>query len=172
MIIWFLIRRFLTGVIVVPLAHQTIWIQLAPNIMLTLADACITFHLNPYENKIGGYMAMFNDAIVLFLSYFPFLFTNMLPDPETRYSAGWIFITIISLMVIVNLVIVIQGTVVVTVEEARRKTVEQHNYRLLKIRRIEMDIIVMSPLQKVRTYLGIDWLFAEQNEHRLNDQIA
>jgi hypothetical protein len=26
MIIWFLMRRLLTGVIVVPLAHQTIWI--------------------------------------------------------------------------------------------------------------------------------------------------
>ena len=117
-------------------------------------------------------MAKFNNSIVLVLSYFPFLFTNMVPDPETRYKAGWIFIVLIAFMVVVNLIVVVQGTVVETIEEARRKVVEQHNYRLLKIRRIEMDIIVMSPLQRLRTYLGIDWLFAEQNELRLNDLIA
>ena len=117
-------------------------------------------------------MAKFNNSIVLVLSYFPFLFTNMVPDPENRYKAGWIFIVLIAFMVVVNLIVVVQGTVVETIEEARRKVVEQHNYRLLKIRRIEMDIIVMSPLQRLRTYLGIDWLFAEQNELRLNDLIA
>ena len=117
-------------------------------------------------------MAKFNNSIVLVLSYFPFLFTNMVPDPETRYKAGWIFIVLIAFMVVVNLIVVVQGTVVETIEEARRKVVEQHNYRLLKIRRIEMDIIVMSPLQRLRTYLGIDWLFAEKNELRLNDLIA
>ena len=117
-------------------------------------------------------MAKFNNSIVLVLSYFPFLFTNMVPDPENRCKAGWIFIVLIAFMVVVNLIVVVQGTVVETIEEARRKVVEQHNYRLLKIRRIEMDIIVMSPLQRLRTYLGIDWLFAEQNELRLNDLIA
>ena len=106
-------------------------------------------------------MAKFNNSIVLVLSYFPFLFTNMVPDPENRYKAGWIFIVLIAFMVVVNLIVVVQGTVVETIEEARRKVVEQHNYRLLKIRRIEMDIIVMSPLQKFRKYIGVDWLFAE-----------
>ncbi len=172
MIFWFLLRRFLTGVIIVPLADQSPWIQLAPNVMLSLADACLTYHLNPYENSIGGYMAMFNETIVVFLSYFPFLFTNMVPEPETRYSVGWIFIGLVAFMVVVNLLVVIHGSVMESIELARRKAVEQHNYRLLKIRGIEMNIIVMSPMQKIRTYLGVDWLFAKPNEQRLNDLIA
>ena len=47
MILWFLLRRFLTGVIIVPLSEQTSWIQLAPNVVLSLADACFTYHFNP-----------------------------------------------------------------------------------------------------------------------------
>jgi hypothetical protein len=160
MICWFMMRRFLTAIIIVPLAAQGSWIQLAPNVFLSLADACITYHLNPYESAMSGYMAKFNNTIVLFLSYFPFLFTNMVPDPEARYQAGWMFISITALMVVINLIVVVQHTVVETIEEARRKAVEHHNHRMLQIRRIEMNIIVMSPLQKLRTYIGIDWLFA------------
>ncbi len=106
-------------------------------------------------------MAKFNNTVVLILSYFPFLFTNLVPDPEARYQAGWIFISITAFMVVANLIVVVQSTIVDTIEEARRKAVEQHNYRLLLIRRIEMDIMVMYPMQKFRTYIGVDWLFAE-----------
>ena len=69
-------------------------------------------------------MAKFNNTVVLILSYFPFLFTNMVPDPEARYQAGWIFICLTAFMVVVNLVVVVQHTVVETIEEARRKAVE------------------------------------------------
>jgi hypothetical protein len=161
MILWFMLRRFLTAVIIVPLAKQTLWIQLAPNVMLSLVDACVTYHLNPYESAMGGFMAKLNNTLVLVLSYFPFLFTNLVPDPEARYQAGWIFVGLTAFLVVSNLIVVIQYTIVDTLEEARRRAVEQHNYRLLLIRRVEMDIIVMSPLRKLRTYIGVDWLFAE-----------
>jgi len=133
-IVWFLIRRLLTGLIVVLLAYQSIWMQLVANVILTLIDTCFTCTLNVYVNKVSFYMAMFNDAIVLLLSYFPFLFTDFILDLETRYFAGWIYIAIVALMVIVNLVVVIRGSVLETAEEARRKAVELHNYRLLEKR--------------------------------------
>jgi len=135
-IVWFLIRRLLTGLIVVLLAHQTIWMQLAANLILTIVDTCLTYTLNVYKNKVSFYMAMFNDATVLFLSYFPFLFTDFIPDLETRYFAGWIYIAIAALMVVVNLVVVIRSSILEMVEEARRKAVEMYNYRLLNERKL------------------------------------
>ena len=117
-------------------------------------------------------MAKFNNSLVLILSYFPFLFTNLVPDPEARYQAGWIFVALTAFLVVTNLVVVVKSTIVDTIEEARRRAVEQHNYRLLMIRRIEMDIIVVSPLQKFRKYIGVDWLFAENSDKRLNELIA
>jgi hypothetical protein len=107
MTLWFLLRRSITAVIIVPIATQTCWIQLAPNVFLSLADACITYHLNPYEKAISGYMAKLNNTIVLILSYFPFMFTNLVPDPEARYQAGWIFISITAFMVVANLIVVV-----------------------------------------------------------------
>ena len=117
-------------------------------------------------------MAKFNNSLVLILSYFPFLFTNLVPDPEARYQAGWIFVGLTAFLVVTNLVVVVKSTIVDTIEEARRRAVEQHNYRLLMSRRIEMDIIVVSPLQKFRKYIGVDWLFAENSDKRLNELIA
>ena len=96
--------------------------------------------MNVYENKTGFIMAMFNDSIVLFLSYFPLLFTDFIPDLETRYFAGWIYIAIVALMVIGNLGVVLRGTVLEIIEQARRRVVELHNYRLLKIRKIQMNV--------------------------------
>ena len=52
-------------------------------------------------------MAKFNNTVVLILSYFPFLFTNMVPDPEARYQAGWIFVGLTTFMVLVNLIVVV-----------------------------------------------------------------
>ena len=98
---------------------------------------------------------------MLILSYFPFLFTNFVPNPEVRYDAGWIYISLVAFMLLVNLAAVCHVWIINFTENVRRIVVEQHNYRLLLIRRIEMDIIVMSPLQKFRKYIGVDWLFAE-----------
>jgi len=133
-IVWFLIRRLLTGLIMVLLVHVTIWVQLAANLSLTLLDTCFTYHMNVYKEEMSFYMAMFNDAIVLFLSYFPFLFTDFILDLETRYYAGWIYIAIVALMIVVNVIVVSRDTVLTMAEEARRKSGELHNYPLVKKR--------------------------------------
>jgi hypothetical protein len=77
MVGWFLFRRFLTSVNLVFLRDQTIWIQLAINMYLSLIDVCVKIELSPYESRIGGIMEKFNDLFVLTLSYFPYLFTDL-----------------------------------------------------------------------------------------------
>jgi hypothetical protein len=127
---------------------------------LTLTDVCFKIHLNPYRTAAVTRMERFNDTIVLILTYFNFVLTDLMPEVEDKYLIGWFYVSLVSILLVANISVMVHGTVVDTTEECRRRGVEQHNYRLLLIRRIEMDIIVMSPLQKFRTYIGVDWLFA------------
>jgi len=140
-IVWFLIRRLLAGIIMVLLAYKSICFQLFANLILTIVDTCVSYNLNVYENKVNFYMAMFNDTIVLFLSYFPFLFTDFILDLETRYYAGWIYVAIVGLMLVTNLVVVMRESILTMAEDIRRKSVELHNYRLVEKRKeIEIQI--------------------------------
>lgn len=67
--------------------------------------------MNVEDNKTAYYLARYNDAMVLLMSYFPLLFTDFILDLETRYSAGWMYIAVVALMVIVNLSVVVKGTI-------------------------------------------------------------
>ncbi len=85
MVGWFLFRRFLTAANLVYLRDQTIWIQLTINVYLSLIDVCVKIELSPYESRIGGIMEQMNDFFVLTLSYFTFLFTDLIQSQEDKY---------------------------------------------------------------------------------------
>ena len=65
-------------------------------------DIWIKLELNPYENTMVGYVEKFNDYAVLNLSIILYLFTDMVPNPDTKYLIGWIYIGTIGLVVVVN----------------------------------------------------------------------
>jgi hypothetical protein len=68
MMSWFLFRRLLTAINLVPMRQQAQYVQIVINIWLCLMDACIKLHWDPYESKINGRMQTMNDIVVLFLS--------------------------------------------------------------------------------------------------------
>ncbi len=89
MISWFLLRRFLTAVSVVYLGDQSpIW-QIATIMYLSLADMLMTFHLNAFESKTRSMVAKTNGMLVFLLSYFPFVYSGLVHDPEQKYNIGW-----------------------------------------------------------------------------------
>jgi len=112
---------------------------------------------------MGFYMAIYNDTIVMTLSYFPLLFTDFVPDVETRYSAGWVYITLVALMVIGNLAVVLRSSILDIAQEAKRTAVELHNYHVVKPRGLADGVAPLTPLQKIRKYLGLDWLYGEDD---------
>lgn len=89
MISWFMVRRFLTSVVIVYLAGLSPVFQIVAAICLSLADVIINYDLNAYENKINGLIAKINDFMVLILSYFPLLYAGLVHDPDVRYDIGW-----------------------------------------------------------------------------------
>ena len=52
-------------------------------------------------------MAKLNNTIVLILSYFPILFTDLVPGPEAKYIIGWFFVGLTALLVLANLIVVV-----------------------------------------------------------------
>ena len=89
MILWFLMRRFLTAVSIVFLGDQSpVW-QIASLMYLSLADVLVNYHLNALESTARSIMAKVNDIVVFLLSYFPFVYSGLVLDPESRYEIGW-----------------------------------------------------------------------------------
>ena len=89
MISWFLLRRFLVAVSVVYLGNQSpIW-QIATIMYLSLADVIMNFHLKAFESKTRSIMEKINSIFVFLLSYFPFVYSGLVHEPEQKYEIGW-----------------------------------------------------------------------------------
>ena len=51
-------------------------------------------------------MERYNDTICLLLSYFMFLFTDFVPNPDTKYTIGWGFDGLVTLMIGSNMLLI------------------------------------------------------------------
>ena len=74
---------------------------------LSLIDVCVKIHLSPYESKVGGIMEKLNDVCVLICSYFPYLFTDLIPSQEDKYYIGWFYNGIIGMLLGANLIVMV-----------------------------------------------------------------
>ena len=74
---------------------------------LTLTDVCFKIHLDPYRTKTIGTMEKLNDMMVLVLTYFNFLFTDLIPDPVDRYLIGWCYVSVVAILLTTNLSLMI-----------------------------------------------------------------
>jgi hypothetical protein len=142
MILWFLLRRFLTAVSIVFLGEQSpVW-QIATLMYLSLADLLVNFHLNAFESTVRSIMAKVNDIFVFLLSYFPFVYSGLVPNPESRYEIGWFQVTLIGFMFLANVAVVICKSIIEIMKEYRRVKVEKSNFEKLRGMGYTMVIVV------------------------------
>jgi len=66
----------------------------------------------PLETKKLNRIEMFNEAFVMFAIYHLVIFTDFVPDIETKYLMGWSCIAVTSFNMLVNLTIVFIETMV------------------------------------------------------------
>ncbi len=107
MMSWFFFRRLITAINLVPVRHETIFVQIAINILLCLIDACLKLHWDPYESKINGNMQKMNDILVLFMSEFMFCFTDLTRSVEEKYLIGWVYLGIFGYLVGSNIIVMV-----------------------------------------------------------------
>jgi hypothetical protein len=58
--------------------------------------------VKPLSEPYLNIMEIFNESTLLVSSYFMFLFTDFVEDPELRSKLGWAYIGVIGTMIFVN----------------------------------------------------------------------
>ena len=61
--------------------------------------------VKPYSDQLLNAIEIFNESSILALSYFMFMFTDLVPDPYVRYQLGWFFSAIIALNISLNWIV-------------------------------------------------------------------
>ena len=61
----------------------------------------------PMNSKLLNFMENLNEMLILSNGYFLFVFTQWICDPKVRYSLGWIYIFMNTLVIFINFVIII-----------------------------------------------------------------
>jgi hypothetical protein len=69
-------------------------------------------------------MEKINDLIVLFLTYFNFLFTDLIPEPVNRYFIGWFYVGLVGILLVTNLSVMICCGVTGVMETVKEKLVQ------------------------------------------------
>ena len=59
------------------------------------------------ETKFDGAIEIFNEVITLLICYMMICLTDFIPEPETRYSVGFIYITILGLHFLTHIVAIL-----------------------------------------------------------------
>ena len=107
MMSWFLFRRLMTAINLVPVRHETKFAQITINILLCLIDACLKLHWDPFESKINGNMQKMNDLVVLFMSELMFCFTDLTRSEEDKYLIGWVYLGVFGYLVGSNIIVMV-----------------------------------------------------------------
>ena len=74
-------------------------LQLGISLVITMSMAMFISTWQPYENKFENQLQTFNQFITLSILYVMMCFTDFVPDPEIRYSLGYVQIVLVALMI-------------------------------------------------------------------------
>ena len=88
-VIFFLKR--LAFVLVLVLAREYLWVQVALLNFTALTTATFTLWYMPMQSKMANLFEFFNDCTLLLLTYHLWCFTDIVGEPETRYELGYVF---------------------------------------------------------------------------------
>ena len=66
-------------------------------------DISMKIHFNTAENFVTGLIEKINHCIILVLIYIIILFTDLCPTQEDKYFMGWIFVSILALLLFGNI---------------------------------------------------------------------
>ena len=66
-------------------------------------------------------MEKFNDTIVLILTYFNFVQTDLIPAAEDKYFIGWFYVGLVGILVVANLSVMLHGAIPDIIEVLKQK---------------------------------------------------
>lgn len=62
-------------------------------------------YFQPLESALFNRLAIFNECMLVFMGYQVYLFTDFVPEPETRYILGKFLLVLLYMNIAMNLVV-------------------------------------------------------------------
>lgn len=116
----FMLRRLLLAVILVQLEEQP-WFQIQSMVVLNIAFAAYIGYFCPLESRFENKLELFGEAMNMLATYSFFVFTDWVPDLETRVTWGYTNIAYVSLIICVNMLVIFIDQVQMLIKTCQRK---------------------------------------------------
>ena len=112
--------------------------------------------VKPLNQPFLNNMEIFNEISLLTCSYFLFMFTDFIPDVQTRYLAGWGFIGVAVMNIAVNWLCLFYKVFVVVKQLVRKKyyTWKYNKLKAAKEQYVEKNAAVTSVETKTEQKLN------------------
>ena len=79
-------------------------LQLAPFVFTVLGQLAYILYWQPMEKPLFNALATFNEVVLALMGYQMYLFTDYVPDPETRFSLGKVLLWLVYFDIVVNFI--------------------------------------------------------------------
>lgn len=96
-----------------------------------------TGYFKPYQKKMVNILELINDSIIVVCSYFLIMFSDLVPDPETKYIMGWPLIALISTLILMNITVIVFKGIQSIVRKCRLYARRRRNRKLARKRILE-----------------------------------
>ena len=128
----YFVRRLLIGMTIV-LSPNNFWMQLAPQMLISTFYIIIVGWVQPFESKLANRLETFTECITLGTLYLLMLFTDFVPESETRYALGFVFIALVLLFAAVHMTVL----VIVSYKSLRSCIIKRYVRRMQYKRSVE-----------------------------------
>lgn len=100
----FLLRRTLLAYIIFGFSFNCV-LQVLMTVQLTLLMITWLIIVKPLDSGLKNAIEISNECMLLFHSYFSFVFTMYVPDPLIKYKFGFIYMSVLGIGLAFNLLI-------------------------------------------------------------------
>lgn len=101
----FLLRRLMIGVSIA-FFREYYFLQLEILLITSLFFMCFTIIMMPYSAKLNNFVEILNEFLVIITVYLMHGFSYFVPSFKTRYNLGWVYISIVITVFLMNLAVI------------------------------------------------------------------
>jgi hypothetical protein len=106
---WFVMRRLIFSLIMI-LLDTYFWYQILIVMVCSIINICYLCKFKPFEDRKILKLEIMNEVTNIILLYHLMMFTDWVPEAETRYAIGWSFIFVISANILVHFSLLVYDT--------------------------------------------------------------
>ena len=102
----FTFRRLVLAILIVVIPHYS-WLQTQLIIFICSLEIIFIGSIRPFLLPFVNNLELVNEVCVLGNTYFLIIYSDFVPEPEIRYGIGWVNISLLVLMILINLSVII-----------------------------------------------------------------